>query len=231
MSRDTIAPAELPEPVAELLGPHLGRQRWFAGGSAPSAVRVVESGRLADFGAPSEGHDVLWAIVEAEGSEYQLFIGQRPAAEVAETIAGAEEAFIGSSEGCLFYDATTDPQMALELLRAASEGFEEAEVARPIAGEQSNTSLIYDDRIILKLFRRLSEGPNPDVEVTTALALAGFSHLAMPLVRWQHHGRDLAFGQQYLAGGTDGWALALTSLRDFYATPFANGAEPRVVGR
>ena len=95
-------------------------------------------------------------------------------------------------------------------------GTEQAERARPLAAEQSNTSLVYDDRLILKLFRRLSPGPNPDVEVTEALARTGFSHIAFPLVRWQRDGRDLAFGQQYLAGGTDGWALALTSLRDFY---------------
>ncbi len=91
-----------------------------------------------------------------------------------------------------------------------------AERGRPLAAEQSNTSLVYDDRLILKFFRRLSPGPNPDVEVIEALARTGFSHIALPLVRWQRDGRDLAFGQQYLAGGTDGWALALTSLRDFY---------------
>ena len=43
-------------------------------------------------------------------------------------------------------------------------------LARPVSAEQSNTSLVFDDRLILKLFRRLHAGPNPDVEVTTALA-------------------------------------------------------------
>ena len=57
------------------------------------------------------------------------------------------------------------------------------------------------------------------------MASTGFSQIALPLVRWQRNGRDLAFGQQYLAGGTDGWALALTSLRDFYGVCRA-GTEP-----
>ena len=53
----------------------------------------------------------------------------------------------------------------MALLKAASGGTEQAERARPLAAEQSNTSVVYDDRLIFKLFRRLSPGPNPDVEV------------------------------------------------------------------
>ena len=36
-------------------------------------------------------------------------------------------------------------------------------------GEQSNTSLVLDERYIVKVFRRVQPGPNPDVEVTEAL--------------------------------------------------------------
>ncbi len=39
-----------------------------------------------------------------------------------------------------------------------------------MGGEQSNTSLVYDERLILKLYRRPPDGPNPDAEVTAALA-------------------------------------------------------------
>ena len=70
--------------------------------------------------------------------------------------------------------------------------------------------------MILKVFRRLHAGHNPDVEVTTALAATGFEHVAAPLVTWRDEPYDLAFGQQFLAGGSEGWALALTSLRDLY---------------
>ena len=135
---------------------------------------------------------------------------------VGDRLRGHEEAFIAGFGDRVYYDATVDSEMALELLRVASDGNEHAERARPLGVEQSNTSLVYDDRLILKLFRRLSVGPNPDADVTAALAATGFSHVARPLLRWQRDGRDLAFGQQYLAGGTDGWALALTSLRDYY---------------
>jgi maltokinase len=54
------------------------------------------------------------------------------------------------------------------------------------------------------------------VEVTTSLAAFGFENVAAPLVTWREYGYDLAFGQQFLVGGSEGWALALTSLRDLY---------------
>ncbi|HYA44971.1 MAG TPA: hypothetical protein VED59_05140, partial [Acidimicrobiales bacterium] len=226
---DTIMPGELPEPLVPLLSPHLARQRWYAGdASASPSLRIVESGRLGGFDDfPCQ---MLWAIVRAEGAEYQLLIGERADLEARGHVSG-EEAMIGTFDGRTYYDATADAEMALWLLSAASGGLESAKIARPVRVEQSNTSLVYDDRLILKVFRRVHPGPNPEAEVTTALVAAGFEHVALPFARWQHHGRDLAFGQQYLAGGTDGWALALTSLRDFYATPATEGlADPALSG-
>lgn len=226
MDKDAIVPEDLPDALTALLPAYLARQRWYAGGGrAPSEARVVSSGLLVPPGTGSAQatHRVLWAIVEAGDASYQLFIGERPTSEVTEHKASADEVVIGSAGDRTFYDATSDPEMALEILGAVSGGQEEARLARPVGAEQSNTSIVYDDRLILKLFRRLSAGPNPDVEVTAALAASGFTHVALPLVRWQRGGRDLAFGQQYLAGGTDGWALALTSLRDYYATSATNG--------
>jgi maltokinase len=89
-----------------------------------------------------------------------------------------------------------------------------------MSAEQSNSSVIYDDRLILKVFRHLRPGRNPDVEVTTALYAAGFDHVARPLVEWRDEGDrwDLAFGQEFLAGASEGWALALTSLRNLYSS-------------
>ena len=106
--------------------------------------------------------------------------------------------------------------LALQLLPVVTSGVEYAARVRPISAEQSNTSLVFDDRIIVKFFRRLLDGPNPDVEITTALAGAGFEHVARPIARWRQSEVDFAFAQDFLAGGTDGWALAQTSLRDFY---------------
>jgi maltokinase len=230
MDQETLVPEELPPALVELIGPYLARQRWFGGGDgAPGPVRAIESGCLAELGGPLRR--LLWAVIEAQGAYFQLVIAERPVDEVAEHLKGHEDALIGNVGDSAYYDATIDTEMALALLRTASGGRESAERSRPLSAEQSNTSLVYDDRLILKFFRRLTVGPNPDVEVTSALASTGFSHVALPLVRWQHNGRDLAFGQQYLAGGTDGWALALTSLRDFYGACGPGGeANPALSG-
>jgi maltokinase len=61
-----------------------------------------------------------------------------------------------------------------------------------------------------------------------ALDEAGFNHIAAPLVRWVWGTHDLGVVQEPLADRSGGWALALTSLRDFYAsggTPEAAGGD------
>jgi maltokinase len=59
-----------------------------------------------------------------------------------------------------------------------------------------------------------------------ALEHAGFNHVAAPLARWTWEGSDLGVVQEPLADRSGGWALALTSLRDFYAW----GGAPDAVG-
>ena len=59
--------------------------------------------------------------------------------------------------------------------------------------------------------------PRPDVDFMVALEESGFNHVAAPLVRWTWEGCDLGVVQEPLADRSAGWALALTSLRDFYA--------------
>jgi maltokinase len=225
----TLVPADLPAGLEDLIAPYLARQRWYAGaeGIVPQ-VRTVESGQV--IGWADSGAELWWAVVNAGGEDYQVVVGRRPSVEAAERLKGHEDAIIGALGLSIFFDATADSEMAVALLGAAGGGGD-VQRARPLGAEQSNTSLVYDDRLVLKLFRRLAPGPNPDVEVTSALAAAGFAHIAQPMVRWRLGDRDLAFGQQYLAGGTDGWALALTSLRDFYgANSEGSPAHPALSG-
>ncbi|MFD0683342.1 phosphotransferase, partial [Actinomadura fibrosa] len=96
----------------------------------------------------------------------------------------------------------------------------------PITAEQSNTSLLFGDDYICKLFRRLSRGVNLDLEVNLALTRVGCTHVAA--VRgWieLEAGGDgdgaepvtLGLLSDYLRTGADGWSLAIASVRDWYA--------------
>ncbi len=221
----------LPDGLVELLPGYLGRQRWYGREGEPAAgeIRVVAQRQLhRQPPQPSDseaGAGLLWAVVDVGGAEYQLLLGERHAGEHADFLNGHEPGVLGAVGDRYYYDATLDPELALALLAVLSDGAETAERVRPVTAEQSNTSLVYDDRLILKLYRQLLDGPNPDVEVTSALADLGFDHVPVPLVTWRGDGRDLAFGEQFLVGGSEGWALALTSLSDFYAEVSADPGE------
>jgi maltokinase len=212
---------EWPQDLLKVLPEYLAAQRWFSGSEPPPAesVSVTHTQRLWSDG---DTHELWQLLVQVGDSCYQLIIGVRPAGEPADFLHGHEAAVLGSAEGVYAYDGVWDTEMTRALLEVISEGKQTAERARPMAAEQSNTSIVYDDRLILKLFRRLRPGRNPDVEVTTALAGAGFDHVAAPLVEWRNDDFDLAFGQQFLVGGTEGWALALTSLRNLYSGTHAD---------
>ena len=224
----------------ELVPAYLSRQRWYAGSRNISIadMEIVEARELCSTNGGR--HRLHWLVVEVEGERYQLLVGERPDGEPAGFLNGQDVAFLGALEHSYFYDAVTDSELLLELLPVVTAGVEFAAHVRPISAEQSNTSLVYDDRIIVKFFRRLLDAPNPDVDITTALARAGFDACRRRRWRgWRHSGVDYAFAQQFLAGGTDGWALAQTSLRDFYnlqsdAPSEAGGdfsAESRRLGR
>ena len=92
-----------------------------------------------------------------------------------------------------------------------------------LRGEQSNTSVVFGAQALLKVFRRLAPGRNPDIEVLAALTGAGAAEVA-PLYGWVEtatpEGETLQLGilQQFLAGAQDGWVLALDDL--------AGGADP-----
>ncbi len=205
----------------ELIRRHLPRQRWFAGTDEPASVDVLAAEVLRDGWPRLER-----LVVAADGSCYQLLVGLRPVPEQLDFLRGHDEAVLGTVDvdgdaeatGGLAtaYDATFDPDLGLHLYWHVTGGDEDARRVRPIGVEQSNTSLVYDERVILKVFRRLLAGPNPEVEVTSALNAVGFAWVAEPLATESGHGFDLALLQPFLAGATDGWALALTSLRDLF---------------
>lgn len=202
--------------LAALLPDYLPRQRWYAGETLPSTVEVVDHEVVRD-----ESPCLLWLLVSVPGDDatYQLFVGLRPLEDTEDFLEGKGRSFLGDLDTdagpVLAYDALVDPDLAPAVLSVVAPGVE-VSTMRPLAVEQSNTSVVFDDSIILKVFRRVHDEPNPDVEVVDALARVGYAHTPAPVATWRRDGRDLAVAREFLVGGSDGWHLALTSLRDLY---------------
>jgi trehalose synthase-fused probable maltokinase len=94
---------------------------------------------------------------------------------------------------------------------------------KPVGAEQSNTSIIYGDRMILKFFRRVEEGINPDLEIGQFLTEnARFANTPQVAGSLQYHtrdGRDSAQGilQSFVPNQGDAWKYTLDCLAEFYA--------------
>jgi maltokinase len=208
------------------------QQRWFGSKSREvSHVEIVECIPLRE-----ESPQLALALVEARFGEgthetYQVPLGLRPSEE------GWSERVIGDAGDWTVYDALADPAAGRELLhrmrRSSEETVEDgtlrfswAESAgaglggtvdvRPVGVEQSNSSVVFGEALILKAFRRVEPGVNPELELLRFLSEREFPNIA-PLAGWyEFEGRfiDATLGilQEYLAGARDGWELALDEI-------------------
>ncbi|MEZ4421781.1 MAG: maltose alpha-D-glucosyltransferase [Gemmatimonadota bacterium] len=100
--------------------------------------------------------------------------------------------------------------------------------------EQSNTSVIFGDRWILKVFRKLEAGPNLDREVVDYLTRRGFPntpaiHGALEYRPRRGEPATLAVLQQYVRNQGDVWSTALESLERYFERALASGADARQV--
>ena len=89
---------------------------------------------------------------------------------------------------------------------------------KPVGAEQSNTSIIYGNRLILKFFRRIQEGINPDLEIgqflTEKTSLKSVPPLAGTLEYQARDGKPMAQGmlQKFVPNQGDAWGFTLKSL-------------------
>jgi maltokinase len=219
---------------------YLGHQRWFAGKG-----RTWQVTGTATVGRPSADVRIDTVTVTYDDGETETY--QLPLVAYPEAQEHLAHAFVGEEAGAdgvpvQLYDALHDKDATghwiggiagdlsvpgLSFHRDPS--LDELPASGPsivVGAEQSNTSVIFGDTVILKVFRKVSPGVNPDIEVHSALAAAGSTHIAKPLGWVEGAWTDaegtevtasLAMAQTFLKGATDGWELALTSVRDLYA--------------
>lgn len=231
-----------------LLRGWLPRQRWFAGKGLPiGGFRLVSATELMPPGGRLGPLGLLHVLIDVEqpgrpADCYQLLLGAHPLLPSSLIHASLGPAAGGPYDGLTLYDAPHDPRLAallFERLRTSGSSGLLRFTAEPQAhlpagltpristAEQSNTSVVYGDAYILKMFRRVSPGTNPDLELSLALARKGSRRVAEP-VAWfealdaraagddESAGEPTTLGvlQRFLPGSSDGWALALSSVAE-----------------
>ena len=208
--------------LATLLPDFLVRQRWYGANDLELADIAIEEFEVWGDDWPY----VVWMLVDAWFTDeslarYQVPVGLRPLEQTERFLEGKGRGFLGDintpAGPALAYDALVDPDLAIAICNRVAPD-EDVTRVRSLNVEMSNTSVVFDERLIMKLFRRLADGPNPDVEVTEALANVGFANISAPVATWRTGEIDLAVVRTFLEGGTEGWQLALTSLRDVYGS-------------
>jgi maltokinase len=203
-------------------------QAWHAhrSGDGPTPPVTLRRTEVIRPGRPG----LLDIVAEVDGRLAHLVVGLRAVGDEPHFLRPGDEVALGLLEDgdglAVCTDALRDAQLA-PLLLATLRGV----AIRPgpvavIRDDEEATVLDCGDRGDLIVFPWVRDTPHPAVDFMVALDLAGFNHVAAPLVRWSWEGRDLGVVQEPLADRSSGWALALTSLRDLYAS----GGRPEAAG-
>ncbi len=240
----------------ESLVPFLQRQRWFGGKArAIRAAHFVDWGVLR-----KGQHPIFITVVSVEyreGSPERYLVplaivgGAAGDAVVANTPQLALARVTGAKKGVVI-DGTTDDlfaQLLMDALDAEASvrtkrgtartrrtpAFQELRgegtlAPKRLASEQSNTSIAYGERLIVKLFRRVEPGPNPDVEIgeylTTRTSFRRAPRVAAS-IEYEAAGEPvahLAVAEQFVSSQADGWSHALGELRRYYDEVTLRGA-------
>jgi maltose alpha-D-glucosyltransferase/alpha-amylase len=232
----------------ESLVPFLQRQRWFGGKArAVRAARFFDWGLIRRGPDP-----IFATIVEVDyedgGRERYLVpltivAGAEATALLAATPQAALARVTGARKG-LIVDCTADDRSAqavLEMFDGEAAVRTRRGVVRPrrtsaypdlrgagalplrrLGAEQSNTSLVFGHRLVVKLLRRIETGPNPDVEIGEHLTTHTAFRRAPQVAGWLEYEAagdppaHLAVAQQFVPSQADGWSHALAQVGRFY---------------
>ena len=182
----------LPDRIDRPLEEWVREQRWFASKAREVAsVNVLAHVDLSD--SPALQLELVEARFHAGTHEiYQLLQGDDEGLRALAAMLGAE-ATVG---GVSFHG-----------------GLEPTGEIRSMGAEQSNSSIVFGERQVLKVFRRVEPGLHPELEMLRFLSTRGFANIAT-LTGWYDYSGDLmqatlGIMQEFIGGARDGWELAL----------------------
>jgi maltokinase len=217
--------------------------RWFGGKGRTFQVTRAERLGWVETGTSARASIELVTLTYDDGTPGETEIYQLPLSYYAERQERLSHAFVGwwvepELGGFVHaYDAVHDREAMAGWLRAFDEktigdrlvfhrlpGHELDTEAHStlFSGEQSNSSLAFGEDALLKVFRKITPGVNPDIAVHQVLTEAGSEHVAH-LYGWLEvpggggAPLQLAMLQQFLRTATDGWDAALASVRNLFA--------------
>ena len=190
----------LPDHIEGPLDEWVTQQRWFA-----SKSREVASVTVLERIGLSESPALEIALVETRFQSgthelYQLLPG--------------EDGGLRRLAGLLGSQATVDGV-------SFHGGLEPTGDIRPMGAEQSNSSIVFGEQQVLKVFRRVEPGINPELEMLRFLSARGFGAVAT-LTGWYEISGELmqatlGIMQEFVAEARDGWQLALDDPRGVLA--------------
>jgi trehalose synthase-fused probable maltokinase len=200
---------------------YVTRQRWYGAKSRMvSHAEVLDtivlrhaepqlSLALVEMRYDTGAHDI-YQLLFSGGTEGVTFDSIREEAGIAREIVSAMRTGLtlqGSQGVAEFHPAEDFSALGREL-----------GAARAVSTEQSNSSMIFDEALILKVFRHLEPGINPELEMLRFLTERGFRNIPA-LGGWYGYSggpltATLGLLQQYVAGAVGGWELALDEITD-----------------
>ena len=222
----------------------IAEARWFGGKGRDWSLASVR--RVGELPGPPPGLHVAIELAEVAYDDGDTEIYQLPLAYYAEPQDRIGHAWVGEWDDAEFghahvYDALHDREAMALWLRAfaTAEGSNSPGLlafhrlpgheldleahSTLFTGEQSNSSVAFGENSLMKVFRKVTPGVNPDIAIHHVLTEAGSEHVAS-LYGWLDLVDDetdttiqLAMLQQFLRTATDGWDLALSSVRNLFA--------------
>jgi maltokinase len=228
--------------IVEALAAYLGVARWFGGKGREFEVVEVRRLVMPPLAELPDAPPVRLGFVTVSYEDGSTETYQVPVAYYSEPQAGMEHALIGHWHDeelgeVHVYDALQDHKATPLWLHALAVESASEEVrfhrveghdldldARSalFSGEQSNSTVFFGEDSLMKVFRKVHQGRNPDIEIHEVLTRAGVDNVAA-LYGWVEATTsdgwqaDLAMLQQFLRTASDGWDLALASVRALLA--------------